>query len=228
MKGFVPANLIGIYVNADDIEHDVKATGFLDLSIYKIHTTPQILHSFIDQHSLLVRFNRQVQAKLIGLDGDRIDFTRVPMDSYFASAIADFIRHQLLELGENFTFETVMSSPDKVEFLELAQRKGYRTYLYYVSTDSVDINIQRVANRVAEGGHNVPEDKIRKRYKGSLDLLPAAVEATHRAYIFDNSEAEAVLLAEVTDGTDFEFRFENLPDWFVENYVDKVLGAAED
>lgn len=228
MKGFVPANLIGIYVNADDIEYEVKATGFLDLSTYKIHTTPQTLHAFIDQHSLLVRFNRQAQAKLIGLAGDRIDFTCVPMDSYFASAVADFIRHQLLELGENFTFETVMSSPDKVEFLELAQRRGYRTYLYYVSTDSVDINIQRVANRVAEGGHNVPEDKIRKRYKGSLDLLPAAVEATNRAYIFDNSEAEAVLLAEVTDGTDFEFRFEDLPDWFVENYVNKVVGAAED
>ncbi|MGA3680103.1 hypothetical protein [Pseudomonas graminis] len=56
MKGFVPANLIGIYVNADDIEHDVKATGFLDLSIYKIHTTPQILHSFVDQFAA-----RQIQ-----------------------------------------------------------------------------------------------------------------------------------------------------------------------
>lgn len=218
----------GIYVNADDIEHEVKETGFLDLSSYTIRTTPQALHSFIDEHALLVRFNRQGQAKLIGLNGDRVDFTFVPMDSYFASAIADFIRHQLLELGENFTFETVMSSPDKVEFLELAQRKGYRTYLYYVSTDSVDINIQRVANRVAEGGHDVPEDKIRKRYKGSLDLLPAAVEATDRAYIFDNSEAEAVLLAEVTNGIDFEFRFEDLPDWFVENYVNKVVGAVED
>ena len=225
MKGVVPANLIGIYVNADDIEKEVRDTCFLDLRAYKIHTTPEALHSFIDQHALLVRFNRQDQAKLIGLKDHRIDFTVVPIDSYFASAISDFIRHQLLELGENFTFETVMSSPDKVQFLELAQRKGYRTYLYYISTDSVDINIKRVANRVAEGGHDVPEDKIRKRYKGSLDLLPAAVEATNRAYIFDNSEAEAVLLAEITDGTDFEFRFEDLPDWFVEGYVNKVVSS---
>jgi predicted ABC-type ATPase len=50
---------------------------------------------------------------------------------------------------ESFTFETVMSHPDRVEALEGAQSRGYRTYLYFVCTDNIDINAGRIAARVA-------------------------------------------------------------------------------
>lgn len=46
-----------------------------------------------------------------------------------------------------------------------------RSYLYYVATEYVEINIERVKIRVVNGGHPVPEDKIRKRYTGSLGSL---------------------------------------------------------
>ena len=71
---------------------------------------------------------------------------------------ADFIRQKLLEARVSFTFETVMSVPDKVAFLRKAQQFGYRTYLYYVATEDPDINISRVRYRVKMGGHPVPED----------------------------------------------------------------------
>lgn len=70
-----------------------------------------------------------------------------------------------------FTFETVMSSRDKVDLLCKAQQLGYRTYLYYVATEDPIINISRVKARVRRGGHWVPEDKIVSRYSASLDLL---------------------------------------------------------
>ena len=70
-----------------------------------------------------------------------------------------------------------MSSPDKIDFLAEARRRGFRTYLYYVATVDPLININRVANRVRMGGHPVPEEKIVSRYARSLDLLVALAEA---------------------------------------------------
>ena len=99
----------------------------------------------------------------------------MPVDSYFASVIADFIRQRLLEAKQSFTFESVMSHPSKIEFMRMAQAQGYRTYLYFVSTENPRINIERVAIRVRAGGHPVRDDLVRSRYERSLDLLPEAM-----------------------------------------------------
>ena len=69
------------------------------------------------------------------LDGSQAEFRREDIDAYLASVVSDFIRHELLAGGVSFTFETVMSSVDKIEFLRKAQNQGYRTYLYFVATD---------------------------------------------------------------------------------------------
>ena len=151
-----------------------------------------------------------------------MNFQTVAMNSYFASVLSDFIRNKLLEDQLSFTFETVMSSDDKIAFMLKARESGYRTYLYFVATEDPDININRVRNRVAAGGHPVPTEKIVQRYGRCLSLLPVAIAASDRAYIFDNSGADLVLLAEVTDGTDLEFKVDDVPDWFMDAYVEKV------
>ena len=81
----------------------------------------------------------------------------ISVNAYFASVTADFLRRKLLEQKKSFTFETVMSSPDKIELLRSAQNMGYRTYLYYVATSDPEINIERIQSRVKMGGHAVPE-----------------------------------------------------------------------
>jgi predicted ABC-type ATPase len=154
----------------------------------------------------------------------KVVYLNVPVNSYFASVIADLIRQRLLEKGVSFTFETVMSHPRKVELMREAQARGYRTYLYFVSTENPEINVDRVEIRVQEGGHPVEPAKVRERYVKSLNLLPEAVAASDRAYVFDNSGHSSVLLAEVTGGTQLEYRTEDIPDWFFESYVDKVDG----
>ena len=58
------------------------------------------------------------------------------------------------------TFETVMSSRNKIEFIRKAQKDGYRAYLYFVATEDPLINISRVSHRVKTGGHDVPSDKV--------------------------------------------------------------------
>jgi predicted ABC-type ATPase len=127
-------------------------------------------------------------------------------------------------LRQSFSFETVMSSPDKIELLGKARRLGYRIYLYYVATDDPEINIARVQARVRQGGHDVPTDKIVSRYHRSLDLLLDAIRASDRAYLFDNSRSggEQTWVAEVTDGHDLTIRTNSLPPWFQRAVWDKI------
>ena len=150
-----------------------------------------------------------------------MQFGDAVVNSYFASVLADFIRHKLLAAKVSLTFETVMSSPDKIVFLRKAQQAGYRTYLYFVATEDPDINVARVQSRVEMGGHSVAEDKIRSRYVRSLDLLPEAVAYVDRAYIFDNSGGERVWIAEVTNGTEIEMKTDQMPAWFKTALWDK-------
>jgi len=148
--------------------------------------------------------------------GNKLVFGHVPIHSYWASVLCDFIRHQLLESRTSFTFETVMSSPDKVAFLQKAREHGFRTYLYYVATEDPAINISRVAHRVRMGGHPVPKEKIVERYHRSLALLAQAVRQTDRAYIFDNSSQDRLWLGEVTGGVELESKSETMPRWFAD------------
>ena len=199
IKEQVPPNLINTYVNADEIEKAAKADGFVDLTQFNVQATGDELRTFFASHALIQKEHIQDQASLFDMNGLRIDVRRLDFNSYHASVIADFIRQKLLENRVSFTFETVMSSGDKVAFMRRAQELGYRTYLYFVATDNPNININRVANRVGDGGHNVPADKIVQRYYRTLKLLPEAVAASNRAYIFDNSGESSVWLAEITD-----------------------------
>ena len=120
-----------------------------------------------------------------------------------------------------------MSSPDKVAFLRQAQARGYRTYLYYVATEDPAINISRVENRVRQGGHAVPKDKIIERYYRSLDLLFDAIRYTNRAYLFDNSRHGQIWLAEVTDGIELEMKSTTMPVWFKSAVWDKFADGED-
>lgn len=131
-----------------------------------------------------------------------------------AAIVSDILRRQWIAQGVSFTFETVMSSPDKIELMESARSLGYRTYLYYVCTEDARINRDRVAARVEQGGHAVPEDKIVTRYTRSLKLLSRAVGASDRAYLFDNSGKEHCLIAEYDAGR-LVRAADPLPGWFV-------------
>lgn len=61
-----------------------------------------------------------------------------------------------------------------------ARQRGYRVYLYFVATDDPEINLDRVRGRIMQGGHPVPEDKVRKRYGESIGLMTEACNAAHR------------------------------------------------
>lgn len=229
IKEVIPAEWLGVYINPDEIEKTIRETGGLPLADFEVQSTDQALRSFLGASVLLARLRLLPLVNRLQLDEEaqRIDFIDVPVNSYWASVLSDFLRQCLLATHTSFTFETVMSSADKVAFFCQARAAGFRTYLYYVATEDPTINVERVRQRVANGGHGVSEDKIRSRYQRSLQLLPNAVECADRAYLFDNSGSDRIWVAEASDGTELEMKTDAMPAWFKTALWDRFGGVEE-
>jgi len=80
-----------------------------------------------------------------------------------------------------------LSTPRNIELLRRAKEQGYYVIGFFVLTRHPDINVRRVADRVAHGGHAVPEEKIRSRYARTLKNLPLLSALCNELYVFDNS-----------------------------------------
>ena len=105
-----------------------------------------------------------------------------------AAELAEDMREYVLDIGKNFTFETVMSTDRNLNLLKRAKEKGYFVRCIYVLTSDVNINIHRVMRRFASGGHNVPEEKIRSRYLRALALIPELSKVCDVMHIYDNTD----------------------------------------
>ena len=105
--------------------------------------------------------------------------------------------------------------------METAIEAGYKCYLYFASVSSPDISVARVAQRKQEGGHGVPENKIRKRYALTLDNLLAAIQKPYRAYLFDNSQTMK-LVAEVDPHGFLNLKEQSVPIWVKKYTLDKI------
>ena len=117
-----------------------------------------------------------------------------------AAQEAEMIRRALLEAGQDFTFETVLSTDRNLLLLEEAKKTGYQICAVYVLTKDSAINVRRVRNRVKMGGHDVPEDKIISRYEKSLQNLSKLVRIADQTRIVDNSTDVPCVICEVVDG----------------------------
>lgn len=132
---------------------------------------------------------RFVNADLIarGLPGD--DRAEV---AYRAAELAEIERRALVARGDTFVMETVFSDPAgaKVEFLRDARSHGYRIAFVYVGLASVALSQARVIQRLAQGGHDVSDDRLRKRLRRSLANAKQALRFIDAGWIFDNSDAD--------------------------------------
>ncbi len=223
IKSVLRPELLGVYINPDDIERDIRQSGAFRFSDFGVEASNGEIETFFALSSLICRAGLADTAAQLRLRNGELLFDGVEVNSYFAAVLADFLRQKLVAARRSFTFETVMSSSDKIDLLRNAQNAGFRTYLYYVATQDPLINIARVANRVQLGGHDVPRNKIISRYFRSLDLLFNAIAVSNRAFLFDNSGESPVLLAQVRDGsrTKIETKDE-LPRWFQTAVLDKM------
>jgi len=147
-------------------------------------------------------------------------------NSYLAAAIANFLREKMLQSNSSFSYESVFSHVSKIHELENAKKANFRIYLYFITTSDPLINLQRVKNRVENGGHDVPDDKIHARYFKTMSNLYEAFKLADRAYFFDNSKEKVNgsfdFFAEKNGNQLYLFDQNSVPQWF-DNYILKYL-----
>ena len=215
---------LGPYVNADNIEKELKKNNQVSLSDYNISNIESSKFNYLlSDHTLIQKAKKEGYPIDLLLENDLIINPDHYTHSYEAAFIADFLREELLLEGKTFAFETVMSHKSKLDFLLRANGLGYKNYLYYISTESPLINIERVKQRVQQGGHTVSEDKIESRYFQSLINLHSAVKSSYRSFIFDNSGDKANLILEVFNGNEITFWHHEIPHWVDKYLIEKTL-----
>ncbi len=182
------------WVNADDFLRTWQAGDSILLSDFGLLAADRVEFNLsVERHALttVLRENGGQISLYASPDGNvRIDKYG---NSYEAAIATAVLRSMLIARGLSFSFETVMSHPSKIDILQEATAAGFKTQLVFVCTEDANINVLRVAQRVAEGGHHVPEDKIRSRYKRAIDLHPSAAAACTEVTLLDTSNGLRVI-----------------------------------
>ena len=104
-----------------------------------------------------------------------------------ARAWADERRAACLKQGVSFVSETVFSHSSKLTFMREARSAGFSVVLLVVCVNDPQQLLGRVAQRVAEGGHDVPSDRILARYPRTLKHLASAIPLADLALLYDTS-----------------------------------------
>jgi len=152
-----------------------------------------------------------VNADLIAAELDKKNTEEL---AYIASRVAERLRYDLLKEGVSFCFETVFSHPSKIDFIADAKALGYEVILVFIHLQSDELNQARVAQRVTEGGHGVPGDKIISRIPRTLAHIRAALSLVDQARICENSSlSDPFLPIAHLEGNQIMQMISPLPEW---------------
>ncbi len=121
-------------------------------------------------------------------------------------------RQEMLGTGRSFAAETTLTGSKPLRFMAEAAYCGYQLTLVYIGLASAALSIQRVRDRVAAGGHDVPFDAIVRRFPASMAKLARAIEMVDGAYVIDNSGTQQHLLMKIERGRAIIIA-EQLPEW---------------
>ena len=227
------------FVNADEI--NVQLVGgqvcYLPFPMQKRSLKTFVRKSsFPEEYKALFIWDR-IQVQNVKVSFDKKDLSDKKSE-VIATILADFIREMLIARQQSFSFESVFSHPSKIGILKEAQKKGFKNYLYFIATDLVilsdgqcvssieiklvalpdnpELNQKRVRDRVLQGGHDVPPDKIISRYFRCLENVRQTFPYLYRGFFFDSTESTRYLAEyhSVKQELILHVPDEELPDWF--------------
>ena len=109
--------------------------------------------------------------------------------------------HEFAGKGVDFAFETTLSGKSYATLLKELKTKDYGLHLFFLWVPSPELSIARIKDRVAEGGHNVPTEDVRRRFTRSVRNFFNLYEPLLNSWmLFDNSRAKPVLIAKRKNG----------------------------
>lgn len=107
---------------------------------------------------------------------------------------------ELLFQGKTFAFETTLSTKSYKNTVKIAQENGYEVILLFFWLQSIELAVERVKQRVIEGGHNIESNVIARRYQNGIkNLFQIYLPIVNKAMLFDNSDNIYQLIAEKQD-----------------------------
>jgi len=152
-----------------------------------------------------------INADLIAKEIDSINPENL---SYQAAALAAKIREDLILQGVSFCFETVFSHESKIDFIAKAKAHGYKITLIYIHLSSSELNEARVHQRVSEGGHSVPSEKIHSRIPRTMQHIKTALSLVDDVRLLDNSfRDDPFQQVAILKSQKYEKLISPLPDW---------------
>ena len=109
--------------------------------------------------------------------------------------------HEFARRDVDFAFETTLSGKSYVSLLSTLKAKGYALHLFFLWIPSPELAIARIKDRVAEGGHNVPAEDVRRRFIRGINNFFKLYESLFDSWmLFDNSKAKPLLIAKKRNG----------------------------
>lgn len=109
--------------------------------------------------------------------------------------------HEFADRGVDFAFETTLSGKSYVKLLTELKAKGYGLHLFFLWIPSPELAIERIKDRVREGGHNVPAEDVRRRFVRGVNNFFKLYESLFDSWmLFDNSKAKPLLIAKRKNG----------------------------
>jgi len=179
--------------------------------------------------STLTRYIKSnLDAPIIDPDAEARKINPSSPESALVAAGKQAIRlaRDYLKNNQSFAVETTLAGSTYIKMMQQAKQQGYELNFIFVGINHVDTAIRRVAERVRSGGHNVPEEDIRRRYKRSLANLPIALQLADNAIIFDNSTNLGHQIKLTIENRKITQQFESLPEWLIMSVAQEQLQSS--
>ena len=106
-----------------------------------------------------------------------------------AGKIAVYKMKEYFEAGVSFNQETTLCGNSIFHNIDKAKKLGYQIELHYVGIESVELAKERIAYRVAHGGHGIPDADVERRYRESMENLGRVIKKCDLVVLYDNTKA---------------------------------------
>lgn len=133
------------------------------------------------------------------------------------------IARDCIRNGRDFSVETTLAGGNVIRLIREARKNGFEINMFYIGLGEYTLNIQRVATRVKNGGHDIPAEDIVRRHVTSIENLLANLNLIDYLSVIDNSESKGEVVLQIEKGK-VKYRYEFLPQWVkhIEDHITQI------
>ena len=145
-----------------------------------------------------------------GLTLNGSEYAQYEAGRFMLEKIGDCLKNNL-----SFSFETTMSGKIWASHIRQAKKQGYKVILYFVFVKSIPLSLQRIRNRVKHGGHDIPKEVVKRRFKRTFsNFMKLYAPMADEWYVIDNS-AESVLIAKKKNSKEYIISKKKFSKYFI-------------